>query len=603
MTGLALSLQPKPFEPAISIASRIAMKLCVPSVSDCLRDLGVNWPLFRSGQPKEIEHFAEIIDTDGATLLHESLTPRSRGQFSFRGHILDRRTVNRRDVKLCPRCIMEDHERSGPVGRYGRTYWQLTQFRTCPRHAVPLISLPQTPASQYVLDFARVVERNFATVQRVADAATSRPHGFESWLLHRLTRQSSPHWLDRQEVSVIAQICERAGAVLCFGATTAPRRLSEEQLATATEAAFQKLISTDDGFTPLLQEIWDACPSTRPGYYPALGNLWIWLDKAKGDPRYERVLHDTADFIFSHQAIPSGTKLLGQICKQRRCHSVQSAAETYGLNISRTDRLLKTLVREGQDLAVDAVDPILSRISACIPRVRAAKHLGVSPDIFDRLKRGGQVNAAFRGEKVADLYDIKELDRLRHAVFSRAQAVHKRPPNSSRVAAAVRLVSVTCEEILAMIAEGKLVFVGQEPGNHNMCDLYVNRDELRDLVYGPEEPLPEDHFTINQARAVLYLNTMTIAWFMREGYLRAAPHWNARQRRHSRLIAQAELEAFADQYVSLGALAAEARIQANHVARRLERNGIIPLDFLAHLNKIFLREAVQPPEHVGRPLR
>ena len=167
MTGLALSLQPKPFEPAISIASRIAMKLCVPSVSDCLRDLGVNWPLFRSGQPKEIEHFAEIIVTDSAALLHESLTPRSRGQFSFRDHILDRRAVNRREVKLCPRCIMEDHERDGPLGRYGRTYWQLTQFRTCPRHAVPLTSLPQMPASQYVLDFARVVERNF--VGRVSE--------------------------------------------------------------------------------------------------------------------------------------------------------------------------------------------------------------------------------------------------------------------------------------------------------------------------------------------------------------------------------------------------------------------------------------------------
>lgn len=81
----------------------------------------------------------------------------------------------------------------------------------------------------------------------------------------------------------------------------------------------------------------------------------------------------------------------------------------------------------------------------------------------------------------------------------------------------------------------------------------------------------------------------------------ATPHWYARQRCHSKLIARAELEAFADQYLSLGALAAEARIQANHVARRMERNGIIPLDFPAHLNKIFQREAVQPPEHVGRP--
>ena len=134
-----------------------------------------------------------------------------------------------------------------------------------------------------------------------------------------------------------------------------------------------------------------------------------------------------------------------------------------------------------------------------------------------------------------------------------------------------------------------------------MTDILVDRDELRDLVYGPEAPQPETKLTIQQARKVLYLNTETIAWFMREGYLPTARYWNKRRRRHHRLLDKADLNAFADKYISLGALAAEARIQANHVARRLERNRIIPLDFPPHLNKIFLRKAVQPPEHVGRP--
>lgn len=156
------------------------------------------------------------------------------------------------------------------------------------------------------------------------------------------------------------------------------------------------------------------------------------------------------------------------------------------------------------------------------------------------------------------------------------------------------------EDILTLIIDGKLEFVGQQIGRTKISDILVNRDELRDLLYGPEEPQPETKLTIEQARKALHLNTETIAWFMREGYLPATQHWDERRRRHYRLLDKTDLNAFADTYVSLGALAAEARIQANHVARRLERNGIIPLDFPCHLNKIFLREAVQPPEHVGR---
>lgn len=601
MTSLALKLTPQPFEPAVSVASRTAMKLGIPSVSDCLLDLGVNWPLFRRGHASAVKQFADIIDADGTILLHDSFAPRPEGRFSFRGHLMDRPMVNRCEVWVCPLCVMEDHDRGGILGRYSRAYWQLNQYRTCLHHRVPVIPLPRPPAPHYALDFARVVEQNFDFIQRTAGTTAVRSNGFESWLLRRLAHQRSGYWFDKLEISVVTQFCEKAGTALCFGAAAAPRQLDNEQLAIVTETAFQRLAATSVGFEPLIREIWEACPSQRPGYYTAFGNLWRWLDKIKGDQRYERVLQEVADFVFTHQAIPPETTLLGQTCKERRYHSIKSAATAHGLNTSRVDRLLKTLIKDGRGLGVDVVDPLLSRVSSCLPRVKAAKRLGVSPDMFDRLKRIGYIRAAFRAENLADLYDVNDLDKLHHAVFHQAQIVRKRPSNCSRVAAAAGLVSVTSEEILAMIAEGKMNFVGQEPGNHRMCDLYVNRDELRDLVYGPEKPVPETQLTIDQARSALYLNTQTIAWLMRMGHLRTTQHWSARRRRHYRLIAKSEVNAFADKYVSLGALAAEARIQANHVARRLERNGIIPLDFPAHLNKIFLREAVQPPEHVDRP--
>lgn len=313
-------------------------------------------------------------------------------------------------------------------------------------------------------------------------------------------------------------------------------------------------------------------------------------------------MSETAEFVFDHQPIPAGTFLLGQECRERRCHSVNSAAATFGLNTSRTVRLLKKMTVKGRILSVEEVERLLSKLASHLPRVKAAKRLGLALDMFDRLKSVGLVRPVFSTESVADLYAWRDIDDLSSQILGQAVLIQGPPPGCSRIAAAASAASVKAEEIISMILKKQLCFVGREQGAHKICDLYVDREELRDLVYGPAAWPPEGWRTIEQSRAALHLNTETIAWFMRQGHLATRRHWNHRQRRHNRLIAEADLAVFSDRYVSLGALAAEAPIQANHVARRLERKGIIPLDFPSHLNKIFLREAVQPPEHVGRIL-
>ncbi|MDB6179719.1 hypothetical protein PAF17_19980 [Paracoccus sp. Z330] len=477
----------------------------------------------------------------------------------------------------------------------------MTQFRICPDHGIPIRALSRRSESLYEMDVAQIIEENFTDIQRLADAERPQPNNFESWLMRRLADKTPDQWVDRMPISAEVQFCEKAGVALCFGPDTAPLGLEEKQLAQATEAAFQRLTSATDGIQVLLSDIWKKSQSGRTGYYAASGNLWRWLDKVKTDNRYEQILDDVAGFVFDHQPIPVGAILLGRECKQRRYHTAKSAAETYGLNTSRTYRLLHELADDHGSLAVKDVDRLLSTINSCAPRVKAAKYLGVSTDLFDRLRRLGHVRAAFRAEKVADLYDIGDLDKLRQAIFDQAQLVSQRRPDCSRVVDAAGAVSMLAEDILTLIIGGKLEFVGQQIGRAKISDILVNRDELRDLLYGPEEPQPETKLTIEQARKALHLNTETVAWLVREGYLPATQHWGERPRRHYRLLDKTDLNAFADNYVSLSALAAEARIQANHIARRWERNGIIPLDFPHHLNKIFLREAVQPPEHVGRP--
>ena len=618
MTALHLTLHAFPNEPAMSLASRIAMKLRITNVSDLILDLGINWPDFRNGRPTAICQFAEMVGADADDLTHATFAPRPEGRFGFRGHLLDRPMVNRRAVRVCPRCIMDDHERGGTVGRHSRSHWQLTQIRTCTDHGSPIRALLRQSETLYEMDVAQIIEENFAEIRRFSDVGPPQPNGFESWLMRRLADETSDQWVDRIPISAAVQFCEKAEVALCFGPDTAPLGLEEKQLTQATEAAFQRLTSATDGIQLLLADIWEKSQPGRARYTATFGNLWRWLVKVKADHRYDLILDEVARFVFNNQPFAAGDTLLGRECKQRRYHTVQSAAEAYGLKTSRTSCLLQKLADDHGSLVVKDVDRMLSTITSCLPRVKAAKRLGVATEMFDRLRRTGHVQVAFSTEKVADLYDIGDLDKLWRTIFEQAQIVSQRPPNCSRVVGAAGAASIYAEKILTLIIDGKLGFVGQQVGRTKVTDILVDRDELRDLVYGPEAPRPETKLTVEQARKALHLNTETIAWFMREGYLPTTRHGNKRGRRDyrlldkanlnrlldkadlNRLLDKADLNAFADKYVSLGALAAEARIQANHVARRLERNGIIPLDFPPHLNKIFLREAVQPPEHVGR---
>lgn len=175
MTALHLTLHAFPNEPAISLASRIAMKLRIADVSDLIRDLGINWPHFRNGRSTAICQFAETVGADADDLAHATFAPRPEGRFGFRRHLLDRPTVNRRAVRVCPHCIMDDHERGGTLARHSRSHWQLTQFRTCPVHGTPIRALLRQSKTLYEMDIARNIEENFADIRGFADAGPPGP--------------------------------------------------------------------------------------------------------------------------------------------------------------------------------------------------------------------------------------------------------------------------------------------------------------------------------------------------------------------------------------------------------------------------------------------
>ena len=186
MTALHLTLHAFPAEPAISLASRIAMRHGIANVSDLIHDLRMNWQHFRNGQPTAVRPFAEMVDVDPNNLIHVTFTSGAEGRFGFRGHLLDRPMVNRRAVRVCPRCILDDHERGGSLARCSRSHWQLTQFRICPVHGLPIHALQNCSESRYAMDVAQIIDDNFADIQGLADAASPPPNGFESWLKRRL---------------------------------------------------------------------------------------------------------------------------------------------------------------------------------------------------------------------------------------------------------------------------------------------------------------------------------------------------------------------------------------------------------------------------------
>ena len=171
-------------------------------------------------------------------------------------------------------------------------------------------------------------------------------------------------------------------------------------------------------------------------------------------------------------------------------------------------------------------------------------------------------------------------------VLGRAQIVEELSGKQMDFGVACNKAKVTIEEVMPLILDGTVKWLGRRKGVSGMAALLVDLEELLDLFEGP----PLTGYTQHDLKRMLRVNDPTISFLVKNGFIEAQDTRHPRSRRPMKVVTSETYEAFLERFVSLGILANQMGTQAKHVSSKLERLKIDPIQMASRFSKIYERQ-------------
>jgi hypothetical protein len=165
-----------------------------------------------------------------------------------------------------------------------------------------------------------------------------------------------------------------------------------------------------------------------------------------------------------------------------------------------------------------------------------------------------------------------EVDSFLDRLLAGAVSVPKAPKDAYCIPAAAKRACCSASEIVRLILERKLTWVGRLTGERGYMAVLVNVEEVRQHVRR------EDHggVSLRQVEQRLGTSTAVVKALIRLGHLPSRTAINPVNRCPQTVVDPGELEAFQRTYVSLAALAAERGKHFRRLKAMLDEAGVAP---------------------------
>lgn len=390
----------------------------------------------------------------------------------------------------------------------------------------------------------------------------------------------------------MCRLSEELGVVLVFGAAAYPSKLSSSELVQATEAGFRAISGGQDSLCAAFDAIKAASSSRAPGFQADFGVLSRRIERVDHcSPRYSGFIDQLTEFAFTHYPYGVGDMLFGRKCPKRYIHNLVSAAAAHGVTHTKMYRIAVGFGL-GTDKQAERIefpaaenDSRIAHYAACLSPKLATNYLGLRGAMLNRLVDAGLISARFDLPGTAPVYHPDDLNRLVDPLVEQAKLLDELPSQY------VSIVGIGCnaklrfEKVLKVALDGKLTSLCKLLREPKLDGLYVTLEDVRDQFEEPAVP----GFTLEQIKRLLRINSSTVSWLIKQGFITSTKVRHHRHRRPVTLVSQQALQSFLKDYATLGMMAAVAHTQAKHVASKLEKACILPLQIESHLSKIYVR--------------
>jgi len=594
MPRLKLTVSPHEGETTLSIVSRLALRNGASFVQDFCADMGLSWREAANGESGEVRRLADLAGLCADTLAAQSVVRVEHPGYRVNGQYLTSKTLVRRELRVCPRCLYEDEKQGGALARHGRLEWLAATYRTCHIHQVPMLTLPDAEYPRCRHDFSQRVRDHWRSILRAErELVPSTELGLlETGIASRIRGLGGHDHAGFLDLDLMCRLSEDLGVVLQFGAPMYPSKLSRAELARASEAGYQAIAGGPDALTAAFEEIKAASSSPTPGFQADFGALARRIERVDhGSPRFAGLIDQLTEFAFQNYPYGKGDVLFGRTCPERRVHNLASAASAHGLNYSRMYRIAvglglgTTEQAERIEFSAEAHDAQIAEYAACLSPKRAAGYLGVRGEMLKRVISAGLITPRFDLPGLNPIYHPDDLKQLVGPLVGQAALVDRLPSGYASLISIGGHAKCRFETVMRLACDGKLTTLSRLDAVPKLDGLFVSLDDLRDQL---EVPAPLG-ITRNEAKRLLRINSSTVAWLIRQGWLPAKTVKHHRHRRPVTLISREAIEEFLGNYATLGMMAATAHTQAIHVARKLEDARIFPLDLDCRLSKLYSR--------------
>jgi hypothetical protein len=602
------TVPPRPDETPASLISRLALRHKAPSVRSFSLDMGMPFQAVVDGKPDAVEHIAELVGCQIEPLANAAIA-RIGSTFMLHGQEMQKATLRRARVMVCPLCITEDlADDASPWMASGRVDWLLDPIRTCRHHGVALTEVARVDTPTLLHDFARCLAPSLVEIPRLAaEAQKVQTSALERYLIERLDGRQDQAWLDALPWHAAAKTCEMIGAVELFGRKAPIKTLADDEWREAGAAGYEIASGGDAGIRAWLERMRSSYPESYigdSGPQAWFGRFHTWLTDVREDA-YDPLRTIITDFIRETAPIGPEDRLYGrQIVETRRLHSIRTAALEARLHPKRLRRILAaagTIPPNHRDLTDDRVvfpaedaEAILAKAKHSISERDAEVYLNAGRVHTKLLAQAGLI-VPFAASGQEDLrhnaYDTRDLDRFLAALSARAEVLPFHSEPIHRIPGAAKRANCSAMEIVRAILDGKLEWVGQVAGEQGYMSILVNVEKVRNLVrgdHGDKLPLPVVQVALKTSFAV-------VDALIRTGILPSERAISPINRCPYTAVRAADLDAFRATYGSLQELARERDLHFIGCKKLLTANGVEPAFDKAIVPVTLYRRSDIPP--------
>jgi hypothetical protein len=577
-------------ETTASFASRLAAANGLSAREFCL-DWDVTFQSVVDGNDTAVARIADKGGVPASDLKAHAFVRGESWNYRHRGERLPRLSLRRKRVTVCPLCLKDDIAASNlrpQLAAFGRAPWQIDVNKTCHIHNIALVTVSDDVTPGTLHDFTHHVMPALDDLERLIDQAERRePSGLETYVLDRLEGCRHSPLLDSLELFIAIRFCDVLGAVDLFGRTANLKTLTDDEWRRAGARGFQIALGGEASirdFLSHLQATFAYKRSGREGPQALFGRLYQALEFGSEDAAWDPVRDLVGRFIRDRLPLGPEDLVFGKPVGRRTLHSVRTLGLDADLHPKRIKKLLRAsgIIGDPQmalphhNIIFDAQEgsAAVRKAKRALSLPAAGRYLN-APRVQIGLLAKHRFIEPFIPAKVfgaLDQFAIEDLDDFLRRLFAGAQPVTKPDAYQADMPSAAGRANCSSMEVLRLILDGKLAWVGRDVELQGYMSVLVDVREIRGKVRGADK----GGYTGLELKEKLSTTAKVAAALIKYGHLATRTVINPVNRCPTVVVPEAEAARFAREYVSLFTLASQRGKHFILVKKELEADGIEP---------------------------